>query len=384
MEASPVRVLLIEDSPGDARLIREMLTEVQAVPFAVEQADRLSAGMERLAAGGTDAVLLDLGLPDCQGLETFLRAHEAQPGLPIIVLSGLSDEAVAYRAVHEGAQDYLVKGQIDGTLLARAVRYAIERKRSEQALRESERDLRRANEMLQRRTGELEAFSYTVSHDLKEPLRTLENFSRFLLDDYQDGLDEQGRSYLVRMGNASARLKQMIEDLLILSRVGRAPETLARIDVDGVLADVATSFQAALRERRARLIVEPALPAVAGERLCIEQVFGNLIANALKFNAGEPVIHIGLREMRDGFASLFVEDNGIGIDEEHHERIFGIFQRLHRREEYEGTGAGLAIVKRAAETLGGGVALESTPGAGATFIVTLPVWQGTASSGRAA
>jgi PAS domain S-box-containing protein len=127
----PLRVLLIEDNPGDARLIRVMLAEVGGAPIEVVCVERLMAGLERLEAGGTDLVLLDLSLPDSQGLGTFERLHARAPSVPIIVLSGLTDETVALRAVQEGAQDYLVKGQVEGTLLVRAMRYAIERTRSE-------------------------------------------------------------------------------------------------------------------------------------------------------------------------------------------------------------------------------------------------------------
>ena len=126
-----IRILLVEDNPGDVRLLREGLTGRNGAPFELEVVDRLSAGLERLAKGGIDLVLLDLGLPDCRGLDTLTRARAAVPEVPIVVLTGLGDEAVAVQAVQRGAQDYLVKGQIESRLLTRAIRYAIERKRAE-------------------------------------------------------------------------------------------------------------------------------------------------------------------------------------------------------------------------------------------------------------
>ncbi|MDH7485259.1 MAG: response regulator [Anaerolineae bacterium] len=126
-----IRVLLVEDNPGDARLIREMLSEVREVTFDVQRADRLSASLERLAEGGIDVVLLDLSLPDSQGLETFARVYAQAPEVPVVLLTGLDDADLAVRAVREGAQDYLVKGQLDSGLLARAIRYAIERHRAQ-------------------------------------------------------------------------------------------------------------------------------------------------------------------------------------------------------------------------------------------------------------
>ena len=134
----PITVLLVEDNPGDARLILELLGEVQAQAFDLERVDRLDDALARLAHSGVDVVLLDLGLPDSQGLDTFVRARRGAPNEPIVVISGLDDEQLALEAVRSGAQDYLVKGRIEGQLLARVLRYAIERKRAEEALRASE------------------------------------------------------------------------------------------------------------------------------------------------------------------------------------------------------------------------------------------------------
>ena len=137
MEAQRIKVLLIEDNPGDARLIQEMLAQVKDVIFDLEHIDRLFTGLKRLGEGGIDIVLLDLSLPDSKGLETFTEVHSQTPTVPIIVLSGLADEEIAVKAVQEGAQDYLVKGSVDNNLLVRSIRYAIERKRMEEALRVS-------------------------------------------------------------------------------------------------------------------------------------------------------------------------------------------------------------------------------------------------------
>src|SRR5712692_692264 len=139
-----LKVLLVEDNPGDARLIREMLLEVPHIRIELELADRLATGLVRIRAGDIHAVLLDLGLPDSQGHNTFVAAHAEVPHVPIIVLTGLGDEALALRTVQEGAQDYLVKGQVDASLLERAIRYAVERKRAEQALWSSEMALRQS------------------------------------------------------------------------------------------------------------------------------------------------------------------------------------------------------------------------------------------------
>jgi light-regulated signal transduction histidine kinase (bacteriophytochrome) len=252
---------------------------------------------------------------------------------------------------------------------------ALMRKRAETGRKRAEEELMQRADELEAKNQELDAFTYSISHDLKEPLRTIEAFSQFLLEDYMERLDEQGRDYLTRMGNASVRMKHLIEDLLTLSRIPRQSTPPARVDVSQVTRDAIEGMRATVEEKRAAVEVQDGLPAVLGHEPLIEQVFGNLIGNALKFNNSEqPLLKIGGRGVDDKMATFYVQDNGIGIDPQYHERIFGVFQRLHRREEYEGTGAGLAIVKCVVETYGGRIWVESELGAGATFLFTLPVW----------
>ncbi|HLF78625.1 MAG TPA: ATP-binding protein [Dehalococcoidia bacterium] len=365
-----MQVMLVEDNPGDARLIQEMLRDVQSQNFVFQHATSLAGALAHLESESADVLLLDLGLPDSQGVDTLLRARAGAPHLPIVVLTGLDDEEMALESLQLGAQDYLVKGQMESGPLSRCIRYAVERNQVDGMLRETLNDL-------EARTQEMESFVYSVSHDLKEPLRTLEAFSRFLLEDYSDVLDDQGRDYLSRLAAASARLKDMIEELLMLTRLGRRPHEMERISVETVVESIIAANQVGIQERNAVVTVDGDLPDVRADRSHVEQIFGNLIGNALKFNAsGSPSIEIGVSDARAGWVTFFVRDNGIGIAPEYHERIFGIFQRLHLREEYEGTGAGLAIVKRAAETLDGTVWLESEFGAGATFFVRLPKFEG--------
>jgi signal transduction histidine kinase len=360
------RVLMIEDNLADARLIREMLADASA-DVRLDHAASLAAGLARLAERNPDALLLDLGLPDSQGMDTFLAAHAHAPNLPVVVLTGVNDESTGSRAVAEGAQDYLVKGQVDGNGLVRAILYAIRR----HALHE---EVQLIATELERRNAELSAFTYSVSHDLKEPLRTIEAFSQFVIEDYAERMDEQGRDYLTRMAAAAARLKQMIDDLLLLSRAGQAPDRVSSISVRDVVQEVVGAFDSRIRDREARVEVVNDLPPVLADGPRVEQIFGNLISNGLKFNHEKaPVVEVGFAAAEDGIGTFYVRDNGIGIDPRYGERIFQVFQRLHRREEYEGTGAGLAIVKRAVEALGGRVWFNSEPGAGTTFYVSLPL-----------
>lgn len=240
---------------------------------------------------------------------------------------------------------------------------------------------KQAEEALERRLSELDAFAYTVTHELKEPLRTIEMFSRIVLEDYGERLDEQGQDHVMRLARASVRMNRLIDDLLTLSRVSREPVPQTRILVGQVVGEVVDATQTLIDERGASVEVEDGLPDVAADPARVEQVFANLIGNALKFNESEqPFVRVGVRGVGGGMVTFYVQDNGIGIDPKYHERIFGPFERLHGREEYEGTGAGLAIVKRVVETLGGRIWVESEAGAGATFLFMLPVWTEEAAS----
>jgi len=261
---------------------------------------------------------------------------------------------------------------------------ALMRKQAETGRKRAEEQLRQKAAELEAKNQELDAFTYSVSHDLKEPLRAIEAFSQFVLEDCADRLDEQGREYLLKLANAAVRMKRLIDDLLALSRASRESRRRTQVDVGRLVRDVVERMSSTVEGRGATVEVEDGLPDVLADPPRVEEVFANLLGNALKFNESKrPSVKIGVRAIEGGMATFYVQDNGIGIDPQYHERIFGIFQRLHRREEYEGTGAGLAIVKRVVEILGGRTWVESELGAGATFLFTLPLWtQATASTER--
>jgi len=229
-----------------------------------------------------------------------------------------------------------------------------------------------ANARLEAKSQELEDFAYVVSHDLKEPLRGARALSQFLLDDYGDSLEGEGREYLLGIQEACDRMKQLIEDVLALSRLDRQEGPVEAVDLAEVIQDVLADLRQAIEEANAEVQVVTALPVVPCDRVHVQTVFANLIGNAIKFRSERPpLVEIGYSE-QDGVDGFFVRDNGIGIAPEHHERIFGLFQRLHARDEYEGTGAGLAIVKKIIEQYGGRAWVESEAGRGSTFHFAIP------------
>jgi PAS domain S-box-containing protein len=252
-----------------------------------------------------------------------------------------------------------------------------ERNQLANALRATADEVSRANDRLRRINQELEDFTYVVSHDLKEPLRTLEAFSTFLARDFGNILVGEGQDYLKHLIEASRRLRDLIDGLLALSRAGRiigTPRAFSWQEAHEIaLGDLSDLIQ----RRGASVRVDEPLPAAVGDPERMVQLLTNLISNGVKYNSSDhPVIVIGATPSRDDrFVTMFVRDNGIGIDPQFHSRVFRIFRRLHRREEVEGTGAGLAICKKIVEAHGGRIWIESAAGEGASFYFTLPKLQ---------
>ena len=239
------------------------------------------------------------------------------------------------------------------------------------SLRESERALGTYMDDLQRSNEELQRFAYVASHDLQEPLRSIISFTQLLERRYKGRLDADADEFIAFIVEGGNRMQRLIEDLLQLSRVETKARPLVPTNTGEVVADVLQLMEASIREAGATVEVGD-LPTVMADAAQLAQVFTNLVGNALKYRRPDVPPEVRISAERAGrFWRFAVADNGIGIEAEYFDRIFVIFQRLHTREEYEGTGIGLAVVRKIVERHGGRIWVESTPGEGSTFFFTL-------------
>lgn len=265
------------------------------------------------------------------------------------------------------------------------------RKLAEDALRESEERLRKSRDELELRVRErtselrttitrlellnqeLQEFAYVASHDLQEPLRKIQTFCDLAIKRCAPEIDSIGHQYLNRVLNSAGRMRQLLRDLLEFSRVASKPQPLKELDLRQIVLEAADVFEATMKETGARIEIGE-LPVIEADESQMLQLFQNLIGNSLKYRSSEsPLISIYAKASTGGICEINVKDNGIGFDQEYAERIFTPFQRLHGREEYDGTGMGLAICRKIVERHGGNIRADSNPGTGSTFIIMLPI-----------
>jgi light-regulated signal transduction histidine kinase (bacteriophytochrome) len=259
-----------------------------------------------------------------------------------------------------------------GTGLAAYIKDVTERKVAEIRLKELNESLRKQAKELAVSNDELEQFAYAASHDLQEPLRMVTSFMTQLESKYSNVVDERGRKYIYYAVDGAERMKQIILDLLDYSRVGKTGDQWEDVDVNCLMEEVVSLYARQLEELNANVLFE-GLPILQTHKTPLRQVFQNLVGNSLKYHrTGEvPVIEVAGVETANDYR-FSVSDNGIGISSEYFDKIFIIFQRLHNKNEYSGTGMGLAITKKIIENLGGKIWVESEEGRGSTFYFTLP------------
>ncbi|MBI4264656.1 MAG: response regulator [Acidobacteria bacterium] len=383
------KILAVDDS---TTYLQALADAMKGEGYDVILARSGEEAIELLAVQPVDCILLDLMMPGMSGQETCERIKAAPivRDIPLIMLTALEDRNAMIEGLVAGADDYISKSSELEVLKAR-VRAQIRRKQFEDENRRIREELLRKEleavearaarqlaetrarlvDELERKNRELEAFSYSVSHDLRAPLRAIDGFSRVVLEDFGAQLEGKGLDYLRRVCAAAQRMGELIDDLLELSRVGRAEIRRTRIS----LSDIAAAVTADLRKRTdhdAAVEIEMELTADADSRL-MRVVLDNLIGNSWKFTARvpEPRIRIG-SERRENGQVFFVRDNGAGFDMAFAEKLFRPFQRLHSESEFPGTGIGLATVHRIVDRHGGRVWAEGAVGQGATFYFTVP------------
>jgi signal transduction histidine kinase len=373
--AKSIEILLFEDNLGDAGLIEEMLEEFQNI-YLLKNVESLEEGLNVLNDPHFDIILLDLGLPDSDGIETLIEVDKKTPNIPIIVLTGLNNEEIGILAVKMGAQDYLIKRDIDSKLLTRSINYSIERNKIEIALQKSQENLeekvKERTKALEQSNKELKQFAYIASHDLKEPLRMITSFLQLLERRYKDKLDQDANEFIGFAVEGAKRLDEMINDLLEFSKVTRKKIECSKVDINKVLEQTKMNLKHAIDTENAKINYN-ILPTIYGDEILIELVFRNIISNSIKYHSIETP-KIDITATKESNQYLFaIKDNGIGMSPEHLGRIFTIFQRLHTKDEYEGTGIGLAIAQKIVIQHGGKIWAESELGKGTTFYFTLPI-----------
>ena len=386
-----LNILLVEDNEGDERLIRELLGEQKLIRFNIEKASSLKESEGKISNNKFDVILLDLGLPDSSGLETLIKLITLFPGLAtIIILTGLNDTETSLKAVNNGAQDYIIKGQVDSEILLKSIIYSFERSRLNnelktqiEARKHAEMEIMKLNSELEDRIRsrtaqlefvnlELEAFSHSVSHDLRAPLRHINGFAEILKEEFYSQLPEKARTYLDTISDAAKKMNRLIDDLLNLSRTNRTQLKRSTLKMNQVLDDALSEVRPLLENRNVDFKIS-SLPEVSGDYNLLRMVWINLLDNAIKYtrNKREAIIQIDYKIEKKEFI-FCISDNGVGFDMQYADKLFGVFQRLHAVDEFEGNGIGLSNVRRIISRHGGRTWAEAEVDKGAAFYFSLP------------
>lgn len=384
MDTPPTARLLIVDD--EAAQVTALCRTLQMEGYSATGFVSASKALAALRDGAFDIVLTDLMMPEMDGISLLHAARELDADLVGIVMTGHGTIDTAVEAMKSGALDYILKPfNLSAILSVLSRALAIGRLRRENAaltqrVAQHTADLEAANRELLAANKELEAFAYSVSHDLRAPLRAINSFSQQLIDKFDGETPRDARNLLNRISAKTRDMAQLIEDLLRFSRLSRQPLVRQSVDVTSLVREVLGELRAEEPDRDVAIVVHDLPNAVADPSL-LKQVLVNLEANALKFtrHCARPVIEID--GWRDQDECLYcVRDNGAGFDMRYSDKLFGMFQRLHGTDEFEGTGIGLSIAQRVIERHGGRIWADAEIGKGATFTFTLPVLPAAAES----
>ncbi len=366
--AARPRLLIVDDEAAQMTALCDTLEDQGYVTTGFTSAKK---ALTVLRDQEFDLVLTDLMMPEMDGITLLRAAQEIDANLVGIVMTGHGSIDTAVEAMKGGALDYIQKPfklSVIVPVLARAL--AVRRLRMENA--ELERRVREHTAELAAANQELEAFSYSVSHDLRAPLRHIDGFAGLLARHLEPSLDEKGRHYLKTISEAAKQMGTLIDDLLTFSRIGRAELRHATVSLRRLVDEVRGTLEPEIAGRDIVWTIEE-LPEVRGDPQLLRLVLQNLIGNALKYTRTRPKARIEIAaRQRDEQVEVSVRDNGVGFEVRYVDRLFGVFQRLHSSAEFEGTGIGLATVRRIVHRHGGRVWAEGEVDKGACFSFALP------------
>lgn len=379
-QSEMLSVLLVEDDDAFAELIRLSLSK-QANELTLFVVSSIGEAKRYLSLTSPDIVISDYMLLDGNGTDLLVKNPSDLP-FPVIILTSHGDEQTAVDAIKSGALDYVVKSETIlhdmPHIIRRTMRewsHIIERKHAEQEL-QLHRD--KLEELVNDRTAELaaanrelESFSYSVSHDLRSPLRHIDGYSHMLLEDYSEALDSNGKKLLKKLRKSSQRMAQLIDDLLKLSRVSRHELQWQDVDLTCEAKRIAKKMQKIEPHRNVKFIIQDGLNS-RGDQALLHILLQNLLDNAWKYttNNSESTIQVGKTDYGNSL-TFFVKDNGAGFDMQYVNKIFTPFQRLHREDEFPGTGIGLASVHQIIQRHNGKIWAEGKEGAGATIYFSI-------------
>lgn len=366
--ADAPRILVVDDNADLREYIARLLATDYAVETAPDGADALAAARARRP----DLVISDVVMPHLDGLGLLraLRADASLHDVPVVLLSARAGEESSLEGLEAGADDYLYKPFNRRELLAR-VKTRLDLKRRERMSRELERLVEERTSELAAANEELEAFSYSVSHDLRAPLRAIDGFSKALMNGRSGALGEKDLHYLARIREGSRKMSVLIDELLAFSRLTKSPIRREPIDLTALCEEIVAGLREAQPDREVTVRIAPGLRAV-GDRKLVGVMLENLIGNAWKFTSKREGARIEVTTSEKENARVFVvRDNGAGFDMAYERQLFVPFQRLHDAKDFEGSGIGLATVQRIVHRHGGRIWAEAAPGQGANFFFTL-------------
>ena len=372
---------MVEDEANDARLAEQVLRK-GGFEFIFKVVDSENAFAKELKSFRPSVILSDHGLCAFDGFSALAIAQDECPDVPFIFVTGSLGEEMATKALKNGASDFILKHRM--ATLPPALHRALRETHSRVLHKKAEQEIRRLNEDLEHRVArrtaeleaankELEAFSYSVSHELRAPLRQMEGFIELLNTNKAAAMDEESQQYLKVVSSGARRLSQLIDDLLAFSRTARAGLRKTKIDLKILCESVFRDFTGSTDGRKVEWIMGE-LPEICADVALLRQVFVNLIGNALKYTQRRQHARIEISSHKtDEELIVTVKDNGVGFDMRYASKLFGVFQRLHPHSDFEGTGIGLANVRRIIHQHGGRTWAEGQPNHGATFFFSLPL-----------